>query len=58
MAAQASLFQGATAGNYQLKAGAAAIDAGVDVGIKVDILGVSRPQGKGFDLGAYELAVP
>ncbi len=58
MATQPGLFLSASAGDYRLKTGSAAVDAGVDVGIKADILGVSRPQGKGFDMGAYELVVP
>jgi hypothetical protein len=32
------------------------VDAGVDSGVATDIQGVARPQGAGYDLGAYEAA--
>ncbi|MFN6946081.1 MAG: discoidin domain-containing protein [Cytophagaceae bacterium] len=44
-------------GNYQLKAGSPAIDAGKNVasyGITFDLAGNARPAGAGFDVGAYE----
>ncbi|MDD2798060.1 MAG: T9SS type A sorting domain-containing protein [Bacteroidales bacterium] len=43
--------------NYRLVSGSPAIDAGVDVstsGITTDIEGTARPQGLGYDMGAYE----
>lgn len=42
-------------GDYRLKPGSPGIDAGVTIdGIKTDMLGVPRPQGKGYDIGAFE----
>jgi len=43
--------------NFRLQSGSAAIDNGFDLlssGITTDLVGVSRPQGSGFDIGAYE----
>lgn len=40
--------------DYRLSSNSPAIDAGVEVDLFVDILGNERPQGDGFDLGAYE----
>lgn len=42
---------------YHLLAGSAAIDAGVDAGVIVDIDGQPRPDGAGFDIGADELYI-
>lgn len=43
------------AGNdYSLLTGCLAIDAGCDVGVTEDIDGIQRPQGVGYDIGAYE----
>jgi hypothetical protein len=42
---------------YRLPPGSPAIDSGLDVsshGVLTDRDGVSRPQGDGFDIGAYE----
>ncbi len=52
-------FINADKGNYDLQPNSACIDAGTDVvpGIVMpitDILGRNRPQGKGYDIGAYE----
>jgi MYXO-CTERM domain-containing protein len=53
-ATDAQLFGAAT--NMTLAAGSPAIDAGDATGAPTtDILGVSRPQGNGIDIGAYEL---
>lgn len=39
---------------YHLTAASAAIDAGVNAGVMTDIDGDTRPQGKGYDIGADE----
>jgi hypothetical protein len=54
LASSADLFVQASAGDFHLKPGSAAIDQGSDVGIATDLEGTSRPQGPGFDYGAYE----
>jgi hypothetical protein len=42
-------------GDYRLKAGSPGIDAGETLeAVKTDLLGVKRPQGRGYDVGAYE----
>ncbi len=42
-------------GNYHLLSGSPAIDAGTHAGAPtIDLDGVGRPQGGGFDMGAYE----
>jgi hypothetical protein len=41
-------------GDYHIGSGSAAIDAGVDAGVYVDIDGEERPYGAEFDLGADE----
>lgn len=49
------LFVNQDADNYDLKADSEAIDEGRFVtGASLDIRGVSRPQGRSFDIGAYE----
>ncbi len=50
------LFVNAAADNYQLQSNSPAINAGANVGLAVDIIGASRPQGAGYDIGAYEYA--
>ena len=47
-------FVGGATGNYHIGSDSAAIDAGVDAGIYVDIDGQPRPAGEGFDIGADE----
>ena len=48
------MFVNLSAFNFQLSAGSPAIDAGITTGAATDLLGVPRPQGNAFDLGAYE----
>jgi hypothetical protein len=52
-------FVNAAGHNYELAAGAAAIDAGVDLAaVSADRSGTSRPQGSAYDVGAYEWRQP
>jgi hypothetical protein len=49
------LFTDAAGSDFSLQAGSPAIDAGTSEGAPdIDILGVTRPQGTGIDIGAYE----
>jgi parallel beta-helix repeat protein len=49
-------FVDATQGNFQLRLGSVAVDAGTAYSIvQTDAAGVQRPQGGAYDLGAYEL---
>jgi len=51
------LFADPANGDYRLQAGSPCIDAGTAGGAPgTDLLGVTRPQGLGFDMGAYEYA--
>ena len=54
LAATADLFVQASSGDFHLKPGSAAIDKGQDVGVATDLEGTPRPQGSGYDYGAYE----
>jgi hypothetical protein len=59
VATPAQLFVDPANNNYALKAGSPAIDAGVTLPqVPTDILGVTRPQGLAYDIGAYELVAP
>jgi hypothetical protein len=57
-------FVDPAAGNYQLATGSAAIDSGIVSSssllptVATDLLGAARPQGAGYDMGAYEYAAP
>ena len=42
--------------DFQLQSSSPAINAGVDVEVVLDIEGNVRPQGSGYDIGAYEYA--
>jgi len=48
-------FVNPAAGNYHLAAGSPAIDTGTNAGVTTDLDGVTRPQGNGYDIGAYEV---
>lgn len=49
------LFVNAASHNYHLAAYSPALDAGTSEGApSVDLDGISRPQGEGYDIGAYE----
>jgi hypothetical protein len=51
----ASAFVNASSHNYRLAAGAAAVDAGVSIPeVPADRQGTRRPQGKAYDIGAFE----
>jgi subtilisin family serine protease len=48
-------FLNAAAHNYALAAGSVAVDAGIAIAaVKTDRVGVARPQGAAYDIGAYE----
>jgi hypothetical protein len=47
-------FADPAAGDYHIGAGSAAIDAGVDAGVLMDMDGEFRPMGDGYDIGADE----
>lgn len=49
------MFLDTVLGNFRLRAGSPAIDAGTNVGPNVrDLDGTLRPSGSGWDIGAYE----
>jgi parallel beta-helix repeat protein len=51
-------FVNPTAGDYHLRFGSPAMNAGTSVGAPAyDKEGVARPQGRGVDMGAYEVGV-
>ena len=55
VATPAQLFVDPANLNYQLKTGSPAIDTGASLlDVPTDILGVTRPQGTGWDIGCYE----
>ena len=49
-------FADPQADNYHLVSTSVAIDRGVDAGVYADLEGNPRPQGAGYDIGAYEFA--
>jgi len=44
--------------NYHLLPNSPCVDAGIDLGVTEDISGAPRPQGAGFDIGAFEYIFP
>jgi beta-lactam-binding protein with PASTA domain len=53
------LFVDAAAGDFRLQSGSPCIDTGTAEGAPAtDIVGLLRPQGVGFDMGAHEAVVP
>ena len=53
------LFVDEATGDFRLQSGSPCINTGTGDGApSADILGVPRPQGLGFDMGAYETVVP
>lgn len=56
VATKSELFVDAANGDYHLKSGSPAINAGVDVGFDLDLEGNAVPQGGAVDVGAYEYA--
>jgi putative cofactor-binding repeat protein len=48
-------FVNPAGGDYHIRPGSAAIDAGVDAAVAVDIDGETRPLGSGYDIGADEV---
>ena len=51
------LFSSISTGDYRLQTGSPAIDKGTSTGITADMLGVARPRGAAYDIGAYEVVV-
>jgi hypothetical protein len=48
------LFENAALDDWRVKAGGATIDRGGLVPVARDFRGMSRPQGSGHDIGAFE----
>jgi len=55
-ASRASLYVDPAAGDYHLRSGSTAIDAGTPVAVPLDIDGNARPAGAGYDIGCDEAA--
>ncbi|MBI4469901.1 MAG: hypothetical protein HY650_11340 [Acidobacteria bacterium] len=48
------LFVNMASGEFRLRAESPAIDAGINTGLNRDYLGIFRPQGPDYDIGAHE----
>ena len=49
------IFKDVSNKNYELKRNSVAIDHGMALdAVSQDLLGTQRPQGQGYDIGAYE----
>jgi hypothetical protein len=48
------LFTNPAVNDFHIREGSPAIDAGMNVGVATDLEGRPRPQGSGYDIGAYE----
>jgi hypothetical protein len=54
----AVVFTNPAGADYHLALGSPAINAGMVVPVVNDLDGTTRPQGSGYDIGAYEVSVP
>lgn len=52
------LFINPTGGNFHVQTSSPAVDHGINPGISTDFDGRPRPQGRDYDIGAYEQPVP
>jgi parallel beta-helix repeat protein/VCBS repeat-containing protein len=50
------LFVNEATGDYHLQSASPCIDKGTDMGVTTDLDGRTRPQGAGYDMGAYEFS--
>lgn len=44
--------------DYRLTSNSPCVDSGIDMGVTIDFDGNPRPQGVGFDIGAFEFNIP
>jgi uncharacterized repeat protein (TIGR01451 family) len=50
-------FVNPAADNYRIRGTSAALDVAIDAGVTTDLDGNLRPQGNGYDIGAYESSI-
>jgi hypothetical protein len=50
------LFVNASVNDFHLQLGSPAVNAGTELGVDRDLDGTPRPQGAGYDIGAFEFA--